>query len=152
MENLMPQPHDSSRSLVPFEHDATLVAVVELSQSSWLIAGSVPGLDRQPLKKIAPDEVALLRVLHRWRDEVAGRGHTIKRIAVAFEAGCDGFWLARWLKQHGVESHVIPSAGFPDGIGAQEDRAFPLEGLARGCAAISVRGPCAAGSGPFLSQ
>jgi transposase len=106
---LMPQLHDSSRSLVPFEHDATLVAVVELSQSSWLIAASVPGLDRQPLKKIALDEAALLRVLHRWRDEAAGRGHTIKRIAVAFESGCDGFWLARWLKQHGIEAHVIHS-------------------------------------------
>jgi len=42
----MPQPYDFSRSLVPFKHDATLVAVIELSQSSWLIAGSVPGLDR----------------------------------------------------------------------------------------------------------
>jgi transposase len=29
------------------------------------------------------------------------------RIAVAFEAGRDGFWLARWLKAHGIEAHVI---------------------------------------------
>jgi transposase len=31
----------------------------------------------------------------------------IKRIAVAFEAGRDGFWLARWLKARGIEAHVI---------------------------------------------
>jgi hypothetical protein len=42
MENLMPQAHDFSKSLVPFDNDTTLVAVIELSQSSWLIAGSVP--------------------------------------------------------------------------------------------------------------
>ena len=51
----------------------------------------------------------MLRVLHRWRDEAAGRGHTIERMAVAFESGCDGFWLARWLKQHGIEAYVIHS-------------------------------------------
>ena len=27
--------------------------------------------------------------------------------AVAFEAGRDGFWLARWLRAHGIEVHVI---------------------------------------------
>jgi transposase len=109
MENLMPQAHDFSKSLVPFENDTTLVAVIELSQSSWLIAGSVPGLDRQPLKKIAPDEKTLLHVLHRWRDEAIRKGRTIQRIAVAFESGCDGFWLARWLTQHGIEAQVIHS-------------------------------------------
>jgi transposase len=30
-------------------------------------------------------------VLHRWRDEAARAGGTITRIAVAFEAGRDGF-------------------------------------------------------------
>jgi hypothetical protein len=29
------------------------------------------------------------------------------RIALAFEAGRDGFWLARWLEARGVEAHVI---------------------------------------------
>ena len=31
----------------------------------------------------------------------------IKRIAVAFEAGRDGFWLARWPRARGIEVHVI---------------------------------------------
>jgi transposase len=29
--------------------------VVEMSQSSWLVAGMVPGVVRQPLKKLEPD-------------------------------------------------------------------------------------------------
>ena len=75
----MPQLDDMSRSLVPFEQDTTLVAVIELSQSSWLIAGTVPGVERQPLKKMKLDEADLLRVLHRWRDEV-GRASCRERV------------------------------------------------------------------------
>jgi len=46
-------------------------------------------------------------LLHRWRDEASQGGRAITRMAVAFEAGRDGFWLARWLAKHGVEVHVI---------------------------------------------
>ena len=103
----MPQLNDLSRSLVTLEQTATLIAVIELSQSSWLVAGIVPGVERQPLKKLVVDESALLKLLHRWRQEAEQAGHRIERIAVAFEAGRDGFWLARWLKARGIEAHVI---------------------------------------------
>ncbi|MEY9595876.1 hypothetical protein AB7M74_011313 [Bradyrhizobium japonicum] len=99
--------NDLSRSPSPLDPDGTLIAVIELSLSSWLVAGIVPGVERQPLKKLAVDESALLKLLHRWRDEAAKAGHRIKRIAVAFEAGRDGFWLARWLRAHDIEVHVI---------------------------------------------
>ena len=105
----MPLQNDLSRSLVPLAHDSTLIAVIEMSQSSWLIAGSLPGVERQPLKKIAPDEDALLALLQRWQEEAMKSGHTITRTAVAFEAGRDGFWLARWLRSRGVDAHVIHS-------------------------------------------
>jgi transposase len=49
----------------------------------------------------------LLSLLHRWQDEAIRAGRTIIRIALAFEAGRDGFWLARWLAARGVEAHVI---------------------------------------------
>ena len=78
MEVRMPQADDSSRSLVPFQQDATLVAVIEMSQSSWLVAATVPGVDRQPRKKIVPDETALLRLLLRWRDEAIQSGRRVR--------------------------------------------------------------------------
>src|ERR1700757_1371956 len=99
--------NDLSRSLVAFEQNSTLVAVIELSLKSWLVAGLVPGLTRQPLKKQAADPDLLVRLLHRWRAEASKAGSKIERIAVAFEAGRDGFWLARWLGAHGIEAHVI---------------------------------------------
>jgi transposase len=107
MERPMQKLNDLSRSPSPLDPDGTLIAVIELSLSSWLVAGIVPGVERQPLKKLAVDESALLKLLHRWREEAAKAGHRIKRIAVAFEAGRDGFWLARWLNARDIEAHVI---------------------------------------------
>ena len=103
----MPQRNDLSRSLVALDQESTLIAVIEMSQSSWLVAGIVPGIERHPLKKLDPDEEALLRLLQRWRDEATKAGHTITRIVLAYEAGRDGFWLARWLQGRGIEAHVI---------------------------------------------
>ena len=88
-------------------HDDRSIAVVEMSQSSWLVAGMLPGIERQPRKKLEPSAERLLGLLHRWRDEAVKAGRKITRIAVAFEAGRDGFWLARWLEARGVEAHVI---------------------------------------------
>src|SRR5271157_3453681 len=99
--------NDLSRCLDPLDMDATVIAVIEMSQLSWLVAGLVPGVERQPLKKLAIDERALLNLLSRWRAEAEKKGHRITRTAVAFEAGHDGFWLARWLAAQGVEAHVI---------------------------------------------
>jgi transposase len=103
----MPQPNDLSRSLAALNEDSTLIAVIEMSQSSWLVAGIVPGVERHPAKKLEPDEAGVLRLLHRWREEAAKAGLNINRIAVAFEAGRDGFWLAGWLRAHGIEAYVI---------------------------------------------
>ena len=103
----MPQPNDLSRSLAALDQDSTLIAVIEISQSSWLVAGIVPGIDRQPLKKLAAEPTALLALLDRWRAEATKAGRVIDRMAVAYEAGRDGFWLARWLQRQGIEAHVI---------------------------------------------
>ena len=98
--------NDLSRSLIALEPAGTLIAVIEMSLSSWLVAGIVPGIERQPLKKLAVDESALLKLLHRWREEAEKAGCRIERIVVAFEAGRDGFWLARWLKARDIEAYV----------------------------------------------
>src|SRR5438552_2690619 len=82
-ERPMPQLNDLSRSLVVLEQDATLIAVIEMGQSNWLVAGIVPGVERSPLKKLAVDESALLKLLNRWREEAEKAGHRIERIAIS---------------------------------------------------------------------
>jgi hypothetical protein len=104
MEHPMQKLNDLSRCLTPLEPDSTLIAVIEMSLSSWLVAGIVPGVERQPLKKLAVDESVLLKLLHRWREEAEKAGYMIKRITVAFEAGRDGFWLARWLRARDIRT------------------------------------------------
>ncbi len=87
--------NDLSRSLVAFDQNSTLVAVVELSLKSWLVAGLVPGLTRQPLKKPCCEAEALVALFDRWRAEAIKAGRVIERTVVAFEAGRDGFcWRA----------------------------------------------------------
>ena len=77
------QPNDLSRSVTALDMDTTLIAVVE---RSWLVAGIVPGVEREPLKKLKTDESALLDLLNRWRREAERTGRRISRITVAFEA------------------------------------------------------------------
>jgi transposase len=113
LELLMPQHDDLSRSLLTLDQASTLIAVIEMSQSSWLVAAIVPGIARHPLKKINADEATLLGLLRRWQDEAAKAGRTITRIAVAYEAGRDGFWLARWLRARGIEAYVIHPTSIP---------------------------------------
>jgi len=103
----MSQLNDLSRSPTPLQQDSTIIAVIEMSQSSWLVAGIVPGIERHPLKKLEPSEEELIHLLMRWRAEATKHGRTITRIAVAFEAGRDGFWLARWLRARDIEIYVI---------------------------------------------
>src|SRR3954467_3296104 len=55
----MSKPADLNRCLAALDQDHTIIAVIEMSQSSWLVAGVVPGIARHPLKKLAPDQDAL---------------------------------------------------------------------------------------------
>jgi transposase len=96
-ERPMSQPFDASTSLTVLDQDSMLIVVIEVSQSSWLVSALVPGVERQPLKKLEPDEGALLKLLHRWRGEAtrAGRISTasslpMKQDAMAFgsRVGC----------------------------------------------------------------
>ena len=45
--------------------DSTLVVVVEMSLSTWLVCAEVPGLERRAMKKMSVDEAELLSQLHR---------------------------------------------------------------------------------------
>jgi len=105
----MTQVDDLSRSLAAFDQNSTLTIAIEMSAASWLVAGVIPGIDRLPVKKLQPDPDGLLRLVERWRAEAVKAGRTIARIVLAYEAGRDGFWLARWLRTRGVEAHVIHS-------------------------------------------
>jgi hypothetical protein len=74
MERPMSQLFDASRSVTSLGQDSTIIAVIEMSQAKWLVAAVVPGVERQPLKRLDADAAALLKLLHRWRNEASQAG------------------------------------------------------------------------------
>ena len=117
----MTQLENMSTPSAALDQNSTLICVVEMSLKSWLVAGMVPGIERQPLKKLEADEAALYRLVLRWKAEAERAGRRIARIALAFEAGRDGFWLARWLRARGIEAWVI----HPTSIAVSRDHRRP---------------------------
>src|SRR5690348_5483304 len=77
----MPQPNDLSRSLVALDHNSTIIAVVELSQSSWLVGGVVPGIERQP----RPIEVQLRTMRALWNEANSGPTLDFEKATAACE-------------------------------------------------------------------
>jgi transposase len=64
--------NDLNRSPTPLKPDGTLIAVIEMSLSSWLVAGIVPGVERLPLKKLEVDESTTQRKAARDDRRTAG--------------------------------------------------------------------------------
>src|ERR1700728_4699540 len=67
----------------------------------------------------------------------------IKRIAVAFEAGRDGFWLARWLRARDIEAHVIHASS---AAVSREHRRAKTDRLDTDCSNALFSVGCAASS------
>jgi len=89
------------------DHESTIVAAVELSARSWLVGAQVAGVPRQCRQKLAASAEGLLAHLDHLRRRAERAGKRVSRVVVAYEAGRDGFWLARWLIGRGIEAYVI---------------------------------------------
>src|SRR6185295_9629762 len=75
----MAKPDDLSKPLVALDHDSTLVCVIEMSGTSWLVAATVPGVDRRPLQKLPVNPARLLEQVERWRQEAGRAGRSRAR-------------------------------------------------------------------------
>jgi transposase len=96
------------------DYDKTLVLAIELSNASWVLAAQVPGLPRVKAKQgIAPTTEALLSAIASYRHRARAAGRNVERVIATYEASWSGFWLARWLTGHGVETHVIQPSSVP---------------------------------------
>ena len=99
---------------ITLDYENTLVLAIELSKASWVLAAQVPGLPRIKAKQtIEPRTEALLAAINGYRVRSRAAGRTIERVVAIYEAGWSGFWLARWLARHGVETHVVQPSSVP---------------------------------------
>jgi transposase len=104
----------SARAATAFDHDSTLVVALELSGKRWEVGAVLPGVSRRPRRSLAArDMPGLLKQIDRWKAEAQGAGRTVERIVLAYEAGRDGFWIARYLPAHGIEVQIMHPASIP---------------------------------------
>lgn len=97
-----------------FEHDSTLVVALELSGKSWEAGAVLPGVARRPRRRLTPrDMTGLLTQIERWKAESQRAGRTVLRVVLAYEAGRDGFWIARYLQAYGIEVQIMHPASIP---------------------------------------
>lgn len=88
---------------IPQQQD-TLYAAIELSKKSWVVGISRPDREQPSIHRIAGGNFSALI------DRLRSAAKNIGRILVCYEAGYDGFWLARSLIEMGVECRVLDPA------------------------------------------
>ena len=92
-------------------HEQTIYAALELSKNSWLLAIQVPGRDNPSLHPIKGGNVAgLMAKLDAARDRVTKATGQTSVVTLCYEAGYDGFWLARFLEQRDITCVVMEPA------------------------------------------
>jgi transposase len=82
----------------------TVYVAIELSKKTWVLGIAHPDRDRPSIHRVSGGNIAEL--VSRLR--VAARNN--RRIMVCYEAGYDGFWLARALAKMGIECRVLDPA------------------------------------------
>jgi len=99
---------------ITLDYENTLVLAIELSKTKWVLSAQVPGLLRVKAKQtIEPKAEALLAAIDGYRNRSRAAGRTIERVVAIYEASWSGFWLARWLGRHGVETRVVQPSSVP---------------------------------------
>ena len=100
-----------TRSAAVTTSESTLHAALELSKNSWLLAIQFPERDAPSLYPLrGGDAEGLMAKLDAARDRVAKITGQMPTIILCYEAGYDGFWLARFLEHHGIECLVMEPA------------------------------------------
>ena len=92
-------------------NEHSIYAALELSKNSWLLAIQAPGRDNLSLHPIkGGDADGLMAKLDAARDRVTKATGQPPAVTLCYEAGYDGFWLARFLEQRGVTCQVMEPA------------------------------------------
>jgi len=96
---------------VSTSNEQSIYAALELSKNSWLLAIQVSGRDNPSLYPIrGGDAEGLMAKLDAARKRLAKVSGQTPKVTLCYEAGYDGFWLARFLEQRGIECLVMEPA------------------------------------------
>ena len=88
--------------------EQSIYAALELSKNSWLLAIQVPGRDNSSLYPIRGGNAeGLMAKLDAARDRLAKASGQVPKLTLCYEAGYDGFWLARFVAKCSVASEDL---------------------------------------------
>ena len=92
----------------------TIYMAVEVSRKSWTVALHARNTGRIGIRTLpAADTAALIGLVDRARNALEREHGARPRVLCGYEAGYEGFWLARRLAQLGVEPLVLDPASLP---------------------------------------
>ncbi len=92
-------------------NEPSIHAALELSKNNWLLAIQVPDRDNPSLHRLkGGDAEGLMAKLDAASDRVAKVMGERPKVTLCYEAGYDGFWLARLLERRGIACLVMEPA------------------------------------------
>ena len=99
---------NKSRNQITFQSTLDINTVflsVEVSRSSWVVGVYCPATDENiGTHKLEPNDVpGIIELAYRARSRVASE----TPVVLCYEAGYEGFWLARCLERHAPDIEVI---------------------------------------------
>lgn len=110
----------------------TVYAAIELSKKSWVVSIAQPDRDQPSIHRIAGGKFAEL--VSRLR----AAAKDLERVLVCYEAGYDGFWLARSLSRVGIECRVLDPASLQVNRRARRVKTDRIDALALLRALIAI--------------
>ena len=100
-----------TRTFTDTFNDQSIHAALELSKNSWLLAIQSPERAKPSLHPIqGGDAEGLMSKLDAAQERVAKVTGQAPTVTLCYEAGYDGFWLARFLDQRGIACLVMEPA------------------------------------------
>jgi transposase len=92
-----------------------LFLALELSRATWVVATFVPRLgDRISIHAVRSGDMERVHeIVGDQQKKLRERGVENIRTVSCYEAGYDGFWIHRALRERGIENHVLDGASIP---------------------------------------
>ena len=86
---------------------------LELSRRTWLVGAILPDSPKvRTMAVLGGDTSALLASLEQLRVRAVQACDCEVKLRVCFEAGYDGFWIARFLIKQGIDTTVLDATSF----------------------------------------
>lgn len=95
------------------EHNLICTVAIELSRSRWVVGALPPESTKVTVKTMGGgDTDRLMAHLNRIEAELESELGRPVELKICYEAGYDGFWLARFLRDRGLDVYVLDAASF----------------------------------------